>query len=67
MKPLHAKWFVDQYNILKDDKEIAMFSEVQGLLMLLRMTNIWQKNLRTLSRKFDCKTCFLLQTYEATS
>ena len=58
ISPLHAKWIVNLYSTLKDDKEMTI-----NCFRSARITEAIENvkdmiELRDLSRKFGCKTCF---------
>ena len=59
IKPLHAKWIFDLYNTLKVDSEMAINGfRSAGITEALENAKDMVQKMRTLSRKFDCKTCF---------
>ena len=67
IKPLYAKWIIDLYNTLKDDKKMAINGfRNAGISEAIENAKDMEKKLSTLSRKFDCKT-FFLQICEATT
>ena len=59
IKPLHAKWIFDLYNTLKVDSEMAINGfRSAGITEALENAKDMVQKMRTLSNKFDCKTCF---------
>ena len=59
IKPLYAKWIIDLYNTLKDDKKMAINGfRSAGISEAIENAKDMEKKLSTLSRKFDCKTFF---------